>query len=81
MTNAGGILATWLLGSLSKAPDYRKGTTILLIFAIVIVVLSAANIWYLHSENKRKEETRRTTRKEDETPGLGDKSAWFTYVL
>ena len=81
MTNAGGILATWLLGSLSKAPDYRKGTTILLIFSVVIVVLSAANIWYLKSENKRKEEIRRTTKREDEARGLGDKSAWFEYIL
>ncbi|KAG6828233.1 hypothetical protein H0H92_008731 [Tricholoma furcatifolium] len=81
MTNSGGILATWLLGTLSPAPLYRKATIICLIFSVLVVILSAVNVAYLHSQNKKKEQIRATTRREDEKPGLGDRSAWFVYNL
>jgi hypothetical protein len=54
MTNSGGILATWLLGSLSPPPCYTKATKTLLIFSILMGLFSALNIVYLRRENKKK---------------------------
>jgi len=34
---------------------------------------------YLTRENRKKAETRKNTTRMAETPGLGDKSAWFVY--
>ncbi|KAL0061215.1 hypothetical protein AAF712_011974 [Marasmius tenuissimus] len=51
MTNSGGILATWLLGSLSPAPEYTSATITLLVFSIGMVVGAAANLAYLSSQN------------------------------
>ncbi|KAG6862772.1 hypothetical protein C0991_010261, partial [Blastosporella zonata] len=34
ITNMGGILATWLLGTLSPAPHYRNATITLIVFSI-----------------------------------------------
>ncbi|KAG6889070.1 hypothetical protein C0992_006499 [Termitomyces sp. T32_za158] len=81
MTNSGGILATWLLGTLSPAPLYTKATLTLLIFSILMVVFSAMNIGYLASQNRKKATIRDTTSREDEALGLGDRSAWFPYSL
>ena len=81
MTSAGGILATWLLGSLSAAPRYTLATRVLLAFSVVTVVVSGLNTWYLFDQNKTKEEIRKTMTREQEEPGLGDKSAWFKYAL
>lgn len=81
MTNSGGILATWLLGTLSPAPTYKLATRVLLAFSVGMVVLSAANTWYLWEMNKRKEAYRKEHNQEDEQPGLGDRSAWFVYAL
>ncbi|KAG6868027.1 hypothetical protein C0993_008227 [Termitomyces sp. T159_Od127] len=81
MTNSGGILATWLLGTLSPAPLYTKATLTLLIFSILMAVFSAMNIVYLTSQNRKKAMIRATTAREDEAPGLGDCSAWFPYSL
>ncbi|KAF5327673.1 hypothetical protein D9619_005010 [Psilocybe cf. subviscida] len=80
MTNSGGILATWLLGSLSAAPRYTLATRVLLAFSVVMVVVSGLNTWYLFDQNKKKE-IRKTMTREQEEPGLGDKSAWFKYAL
>ncbi len=82
MTNSGGILATWLLGDLSPAPKYTKATITLLIFSTLMVLFSAVNLVYLWDQNRRKRAIRAMTMsREDEEPGLGDKSAWFEYNL
>ncbi|KAF7315002.1 MFS domain-containing protein [Mycena indigotica] len=81
MTNAGGILATWLLGSLSAPPRYIKATQILLAFSVLIGAFAIFNIIYLSHQNKLKAEKRKTMSKSEEEPGLGDKSAWFVYSL
>ncbi|KAH7889364.1 major facilitator superfamily domain-containing protein [Phlebopus sp. FC_14] len=81
MTNSGGILATWLLGSLSPAPDYTKATVTSIIMCIGMVVFSAINIAYLLRENRAKIVKRRTMSKEEEPEHLGDRSAWFVYSL
>jgi sugar phosphate permease len=81
MTNSGGILVTWLFGTLSPAPLYKKATITLLIFSALMVVLTAVNIYYLWTQNKKKAAIRATTSRSDEKPGLGDRSAWFIYNL
>ncbi|GLB38895.1 putative major facilitator superfamily protein [Lyophyllum shimeji] len=81
MTNSGGILATWLLGSLSAPPLYTKATITLLVFSVVMVIVTAMNLYYLWDQNKKKAEIRATTTRSDEQPGLGDRSAWFIYNL
>ncbi|CAA7268901.1 unnamed protein product [Cyclocybe aegerita] len=81
MTNSGGILATWLLGSLSAAPRYILATRVLLAFSVLMVVISGLNTWYLWDQNKKKAETRRNSTIAQEKPGLGDRSAWFEYAL
>ncbi|KAJ7221518.1 major facilitator superfamily domain-containing protein [Mycena pura] len=79
MTNAGGILATWLLGSLSPPPRYLMGTRLLLAFSVLMGAFTVVNMVYLTRENRKKAETRKTTTRTAEAPGLGDKSAWFVY--
>ncbi|KAG6879064.1 hypothetical protein C0992_005411 [Termitomyces sp. T32_za158] len=81
MTNSGGILATWLLGSLSLPPLYTKATITLLIFSVLMIVFTTFNIIYLTIQNRKKAEIRATTLRENERPGLGDRSAWFVYNL
>ncbi|KAK2467198.1 hypothetical protein APHAL10511_000747 [Amanita phalloides] len=81
MTNAGGILATWLLGALSPAPRYTKATITLLAFSVVMLVLSLINLVYLWDQNKRKRFAQQRMSREEEKPGLGDKSVWFEYNL
>ncbi|KAF8198500.1 major facilitator superfamily domain-containing protein [Pholiota molesta] len=81
MTNSGGILATWLLGSLSPAPNYTLATRVLLAFSVLMAVISSLNVWYLWDQNKKKAEIRKTSTRDQETPGLGDRSAWFIYAL
>jgi sugar phosphate permease len=81
MTNSGGILATWLLGSLSPAPRYTSATITLLVFSIVMALFGGANLYYLWSQNKKKAFIRRTISREHEKTGLGDRSAWFIYNL
>lgn len=81
MTNSGGILATWLLGSLSPAPRYILATRVLLAFSVLMVVISGFNTLYLWNQNNKKREIRRTMTIDQEKPGLGDRSAWFVYAL
>jgi sugar phosphate permease len=81
MTNSGGILATWLLGSLSPPPRYTKATKMLLIFSVMMAFFSALNVIYLQRENKKKAAVRTHTSRHQEEAGLGDKSAWFVYSL
>ena len=79
--NSGGILSTWLLGSLSPPPLYKKATITLLIFAVLMVPISGANMYYLWLQNKQKAVIRTAKMRSHEEPGLGDKSAWFVYTL
>ncbi|KAG1735936.1 major facilitator superfamily domain-containing protein [Suillus paluster] len=81
MTNAGGILATWLLGSLSPAPNYTKATVTFIIMSAGMVVLSSVNLAYLWHQNRLKAQRRQLVAPEDEPEDLGDKSAWFVYNL
>ncbi|KAG6917182.1 hypothetical protein DXG01_003525 [Tephrocybe rancida] len=80
-SNSGGILVTWLLGTLSPAPLYREATITLLIFSVLIVIITGMNIAYLATQNKKKAVIRAATSRDDEKPGLGDRSAWFVYSL
>lgn len=82
-TNSGGILATWLLGSLSPGPRYTVATRTLLAFSVLMFVVSGVNWAYLWDQNRRKRLSRERLagRREDEKQGLGDKSAWFEYML
>ncbi|KAG6860541.1 hypothetical protein C0995_010003 [Termitomyces sp. Mi166 len=82
MTNSGGILATWLLGgTLSPPPLYTKATITLLIFSILMIIFTSFNIIFLTSQNRKKAAIRATISRENEKPGLGDRSAWFVYTL
>ncbi|KAG6874917.1 hypothetical protein C0992_005964 [Termitomyces sp. T32_za158] len=81
MTNSGGILATWLLGTLSPPPFYYKAAIIFLVFSVLNFVLSGMNIIYLTLQNRRKAVIRAVKTHKDEKPGLGDRSAWFVYNL
>ncbi|TFK36156.1 major facilitator superfamily domain-containing protein [Crucibulum laeve] len=81
MTNTGGILATWLLGSLSPPPRYTKATITLLVFSILMTIFSGLNLCYLWDQNKKKKSIRQTISRHEEDPMLGDKSAWFEYAL
>jgi len=81
MSNAGGILVTWLFGTLSPAPLYRKACITMLIFSVLLVLIAGMNIWYLAVQNRKKAEVRQSMEREEEKRGLGDKSAWFIYSL
>ncbi|KAH9482229.1 putative transporter [Psilocybe cubensis] len=80
-TNSGGILATWLLGNLSPGPAYKLATRVLLSFSALMVATAALNTWYLWNENKKKAVIRGKITRDQEKPGLGDRSAWFEYAL
>jgi predicted permease len=80
-SNSGGILATWLLGELSPAPQYKSATLVMLVMAICMIVFSGANMAYLAKENQKKARTRMLMTREQEAKGLGDRSAWFIYNL
>ena len=81
MSNSGGILATWLPGSLSLGPRYILATRVLLAFSGLMVAVTALNTWYLWDQNRQKAEIRKTSTREREDPRLGDRSAWFQYAL
>ncbi|EGN93249.1 hypothetical protein SERLA73DRAFT_189773 [Serpula lacrymans var. lacrymans S7.3] len=81
MTNSGGILATWLLGSLSPAPNYHKATITFVIMSVGMIVFCALNLAYLWRQNQLKVKKQETMSREDEPAGLGNDSAWFIYNL
>ncbi|KAK0466653.1 major facilitator superfamily domain-containing protein [Armillaria novae-zelandiae] len=54
MTNAGGILSTWLLGSLSTAPKYVLGTRVMVAFSGGMALGSALCLWYFVWMNQKK---------------------------
>ncbi|KAF7297483.1 MFS domain-containing protein [Mycena indigotica] len=75
MANTGGILSTWLLGSISPGPRYTKGTRLLLAFSVGLLVVTLAAIAYLRRENAKKRALRKTVAREEEDAALGDRSA------
>ncbi|KXN84147.1 hypothetical protein AN958_00389 [Leucoagaricus sp. SymC.cos] len=77
LTNFGGILATWLLGSLSPPPRYTGATLTLLIFSVLIVVFSAFDWWYLWDQNRKKRATRQTLTRSHEDPTLFSAFDWW----
>ncbi|KAJ3787109.1 major facilitator superfamily domain-containing protein [Lentinula aff. detonsa] len=81
LANSGGIVATWLLGSLSPAPRYTKATITLLVFSLLAALFCALNLLYLRVQNGKKADRRKTMSREDEEPGLGNHSAWYIYNL
>ena len=85
MTNSGGILSTWLLGSLSPAPKYTKGAITLLILSILLLLSALANIFYLIKRNKEKAQARAGGASQEELEGdeklLGDDSVFYDYKL
>lgn len=81
LTNSGGILSTWMLGSLSPPPRYTAATIAFLVFSIVMAVLMGVTLYYFSNENKKKQVIRETTVQADEPEGLGDRSAWYRYIL
>ncbi|PSS37512.1 hypothetical protein PHLCEN_2v719, partial [Hermanssonia centrifuga] len=82
MTNSGGILSTWLLGSLSAAPKYTKASVTFLIFQVGILVCAQLNLGYLMMRNSEKTVIRQSLLdRNEEQGGLGDESAWFEYKL
>ncbi|KAG6379676.1 major facilitator superfamily domain-containing protein [Boletus reticuloceps] len=74
MAELGGILSTWLLGSISPAPNYTTATIALIVMAICMVIFPSINLAYLWRENRLKAERRQRMRKEDEPDGLGDRN-------
>ncbi|KAK0202234.1 major facilitator superfamily domain-containing protein [Desarmillaria ectypa] len=54
MTSAGGILSTWLMGSLSTAPKYVLGTGVMVAFSGGMTVGSALCLGYFVWMNQRK---------------------------
>jgi hypothetical protein len=80
-TNSGGILATWLLGSLSPPPKYTKAAITFVILSVITLLCVIANMYYLSSQNRRKAEVRSESEQKDEPKGLGDQSAWFVYNM
>lgn len=79
--NAGGILVTWLLGSISAAPRYHSATIVLLVFSVAMGLFAAGNLAYLARQNHLKADVRRKLPRVEEKKGLGDQPAWFEYLL
>ncbi|KAK0219737.1 major facilitator superfamily domain-containing protein [Armillaria nabsnona] len=53
-TSLGGILATWLFGSLSKPPNYNNATIVSIVFSAATIVAALANILWLNAQNKKR---------------------------
>ncbi|CAA7259243.1 unnamed protein product [Cyclocybe aegerita] len=81
ITNSGGILSTWLMASWSKPPRYTSATIVFLVFAAMMGIFTAFNLAYLYYANKAKALQRESTTQSEESPDLGDKSAWYPYIL
>jgi hypothetical protein len=80
-TNAGGILATWLLGSISSPPNYTKAALTFTIFSAGEVISAILIMWYLMDQNRGKAKKREAGTQGGEVAGLGNRSAWFVYSL
>ncbi len=77
MSNAGGILSTWLLGSLSTAPKYVLGTRVMIAFSGGIALGSALCLGYFVWMNQKKKKMLG-----QEIKGMdGDLAPTFVYLL
>ncbi len=77
MLNAGGILSTWLLGSLSTAPKYVLGTRVMIAFNGGIALGSALCLGYFVWMNQKKKKMLG-----QEIKGMdGDLAPTFMYLL
>lgn len=83
MHNLGGILATrTLFRSTYPGRDQSKMANVtLLVISVLMVAFSFVNLVYLWRQNRKKRAIRLTMLREQEQPGLGDKSSWFEYIL
>jgi len=87
MSNVGGILATWLLGSISTPPHYRKGTLVLLAFGIFDFLAVIFCMVYFTLSNRGKARVRESIPENEreirilEEKRKGDESAFFIYTL
>ena len=85
MTNSGGILSTWLLGTLSPAPGFKTASITFLVFQVGILLCAQVNLAYLVVANRRKAEIRAVASSETvahvEQSTKGDASVWFQYTL
>lgn len=82
-SNAGGILSTWLFPK-AQAPNYKKGTSILLAMSSTLIAVAAIAMAYLHIRNKQKAAKGGFTEERgtlDDTVALGDRSVHFKYTL
>ncbi|KAK0221330.1 major facilitator superfamily domain-containing protein [Armillaria fumosa] len=77
LSNAGGILSTWLMGSLSTAPQYVLGTRVMVAFSGGMAVGSALCLWYFVWMNRKKAKVL-----EQNVKGMdGDLAPSFVYLL
>lgn len=87
MSNVGGILATWLFGSLSMPPHYRTGTLVLMIFGVVNFFGTIFCMVYFTMKNLQKKKTRQSIPEGEKATRVleekrkGDGSAFFVYTL
>ncbi|TFK69373.1 MFS general substrate transporter [Pluteus cervinus] len=82
--NTGGVLATWLWGSLSKAPDYKSATIVMIVLLGGELVCLVGNWGWLKRENGRKVRRREVYGRgggDEGGDGRGDGSPWFVYSL
>ncbi|KAI6026949.1 hypothetical protein EDC04DRAFT_2929881, partial [Pisolithus marmoratus] len=70
-TISGGILAAWLLGSLSPAPHYTAVTIIFITMSIGQVVFAALNLLHLLQQNHAKADTRLSMAKSGSSQRMG----------
>ncbi|PBK64283.1 MFS general substrate transporter [Armillaria solidipes] len=77
MTNAGGILSTWLLGSLSTVPKYVLGTRVMVAFSGAMALGSAVCLWYFVWMNQKKRKMLGQEIREMD----GDLAPTFVYLL
>ncbi|KAK0457498.1 major facilitator superfamily domain-containing protein [Desarmillaria tabescens] len=77
VASAGGIVSTWLIGSLSTAPKYVLGTKVMVGFSVGMIVGSALCLGYFVQMNERKRGMLRR-----EVKGMdGDLAPTFVYLL
>jgi hypothetical protein len=87
MTNAGGILSTWIYPK-KDAPQYAFAAKLNLSFCVVTVALLAANLVWLKSLNRKKVSHREHLLRdvahlslEEQREALGDHHPDYKYTL